>query len=161
MPKRLAVIGGGPTATELSQALHSLGAGEMTMFVASERLFPRAEPFAGELVAKSFQSAGIDVRLGRFVTRVERPVPAGPVTVHTDDGSQLEADEVLVGTGRDPVVHSIGLEAIGLEAEGPIEVDSSMCVMAVPDGWLYAIGDVNGRTSSPTWANTRPGYAAT
>ena len=145
VPKRLAVMGGGPTATELSQALHSLGTGELTMFVAGERLLPRAEPFAGELVAKSFQSAGIDVRLGRFVTRVERPVPAGSVTVHTDDGSQLEADEILVGTGRDPVVHGIGLEAIGLEAEGPIEVDSSMRAIGVPDGWLYAIGDVNGR----------------
>ena len=145
VPKRLAVIGGGPVASEMSQALHSLGAGETTMLVASERLLPRSEPFAGELVAQSFQSAGIDLRLGRFVTRVERPVPAGPVTVHTDDGSQLEADEILVGTGRDPVVRGIGLETIGLEAEGPIEVDASMRAIAVPDGWLYAIGDVNGR----------------
>jgi dihydrolipoamide dehydrogenase len=144
-PKRLAVIGGGPVASEMSQALHSLGAEETTMLVASERLLPRTEPFASELVTKSFEDAGIDVRVGRFATHVERPVPAGPVTVHTDDGSQVEADELLVGTGREPVVRGIGLETIGLEADGPIEVDSSMRVSAVPDGWLYAVGDVNGR----------------
>ena len=96
-------------------------------------------------MTKSFQDAGIDVRLGRFVTHVERPVPAGPVTVHTDDGSKVEADEILVGTGREPVVRGIGLETIDVEVDGPIEVDSSMRATAVPDGWLYAIGDVNGR----------------
>lgn len=144
-PKRLVVIGGGPVATEMSQALHSLGAEETTMVVASERLLPRTEPFASDLVAKSFEDAGIDVRLSSFVTRVERPVAGGPVTVHTDDGSQLQADEILVGTGREPVVRGIGLDTIGLEADGPIEVDSSMRATAVPDGWLYAIGDINGR----------------
>ena len=144
VPKRLAVIGGGPVATEMSQALHSLGAEETTMLVHGERLLRKAEPFAGDLLAKSFQDAGIDVRLGRSVTNVERPVPGGPVTVHIDDGSQVEVDEILVATGRDPVVHNIGLETIGLEADGAIEVDSSLRATAVPDGWLYAVGDVNG-----------------
>lgn len=144
-PKRLVVIGGGPVACEMAQAMKSLGAEETTMLVAGERLLRKTEPFAGDLVAKSFRDAGIDVRLGRFVTRVERPVPGGPVTMHIDDGSQVEADEVLVGTGREPVVRSIGLETIDVEVDGPIEVDSSMRATAVPDGWLYAIGDVNGR----------------
>jgi pyruvate/2-oxoglutarate dehydrogenase complex dihydrolipoamide dehydrogenase (E3) component len=96
-------------------------------------------------VAKSFRDAGIDVRFGRFATQIERPVMEGPVTIHLDDGSQIEADELLVGTGREPVVRGLGLETIDLEAEGPIEVDSSMRATGVPDGWLYAIGDVNGR----------------
>jgi pyruvate/2-oxoglutarate dehydrogenase complex dihydrolipoamide dehydrogenase (E3) component len=144
-PKRLVVIGGGPVACEMAQALHSLGAEETIMLVAGERLLPKTEPFASDLVAKSFQDAGIEVRLGRFATNVQRPVPGGPVTVHVDDGSRVQADEILVGTGREPVVSGIGLETVGVEAEGLIEVDSSMRATAVPDGWLYAIGDVNGR----------------
>jgi len=143
-PKRLVVIGGGPVACEMAQAMHSLGAEETTMLVAGERLLRKTEPFAGDLVAKSFRNTGIDVRLGRSVTYVERPVPAGPVTVHTDDGAKVEADEILVGTGREPVVRGIGLETIDIEVDGPIQVDSSMRATAVPDGWLYAIGDVNG-----------------
>jgi pyruvate/2-oxoglutarate dehydrogenase complex dihydrolipoamide dehydrogenase (E3) component len=145
VPKRLAVIGGGPVASELSQALHSLGAEETTMIVHGERLLSKTEPFAGALVGKSFAEAGIDVRLGRSVTSVERPDPGGPLTLHIDDGTQLEADELLVGTGREPVVAGIGLDTIGVEVNGPIKVDSSMRAAAVPDGWLYAIGDVNGR----------------
>jgi dihydrolipoamide dehydrogenase len=145
VPKRLVVIGGGPVGCEMSQALHALGAGETTMLVREDRLLTRTEPFAGELLASSFQTSGIDVRLGRSPVRVERPLPDGPVTVHTDDGGRVEADEILVGAGRRVAVGDIGLETVGLAANGPIEVDASMRATGVPDGWLYAVGDVNGR----------------
>jgi pyruvate/2-oxoglutarate dehydrogenase complex dihydrolipoamide dehydrogenase (E3) component len=145
VPKRLVVIGAGPVACEMSQALYSLGSQETTMLVRGDRLLARTEPFAGELVAASFHDSGIDLRFGRSVTRVERPVPDGPVTVHTDDGAQIEADEILVATGRRPAVRDLGLETIGLDTHGPIEVDASMRATSVPEGWLYAVGDVNGR----------------
>ncbi|GLY89472.1 dihydrolipoyl dehydrogenase family protein [Actinoallomurus iriomotensis] len=144
VPKRLAVIGGGPVACEMSQALHSLGAHETTMLVRGDRPLGRTEPFAGELLTASLLESGIDVRLGRSVTEVRRPVPDGPVTVHTDDGASVEADEVLVATGRRPATHAIGLDTIGLATDGPIQVDASMRVAGVP--WLYAAGDVNGRS---------------
>ena len=145
VPKRLIVIGGGPVACEMAQALHALGALETTMLVREDRLLTRTEPFAGELLARSLADAGIDVRLGRSPARVERLDPAGPVVVHADDGTPFEADEILVGTGRRVAVHDIGLETIGLRPDGPIEVDESMRATGVPDGWLYAVGDVNGR----------------
>ncbi|MCO6003649.1 NAD(P)/FAD-dependent oxidoreductase [Actinoallomurus purpureus] len=145
VPKRLVVIGGGPVACEMSQALHALGALGTTVVVRDDRLLTRTEPFAGELLARSFADAGIDVRLGRHPVRVERLEPGGPVTVHTDDGVRIEADEILVGTGRRLAVTDIGLETIDLAANGPIEVDASMRATGVPDGWLYAAGDVNGR----------------
>lgn len=144
VPKRLAVIGGGPVACEMSQALHSLGAHETTMLVRGDRLLTRIEPFAGELLAASLQESGIDLRLGRSVTEVRRPAPDGPVTVHTDDGASVEADEVLIATGRRPAVREIGLDTVGLAADGPIQVDASMRATGVP--WLYAVGDVNGRS---------------
>jgi pyruvate/2-oxoglutarate dehydrogenase complex dihydrolipoamide dehydrogenase (E3) component len=143
VPERLVVIGGGVVAGEMSQALHALGARETTLLVRGDRLVARTEPFAGELLAKSFQESGIDVRFGRSPVRVERPVPGGPVTVHLDDGSVIEADEILVATGRKLNADDIGLETVGLEARGPIVVDESM--RATPDGTLYAVGDVNGR----------------
>lgn len=144
-PERLVVIGGGPVACEMTQALHSLGTRDVTMIVRDDRLLPRTEPFAGELLAQSFRELGIDVRLGHEAVRVERPMPGGPVTVEVDDGSRIEADEILVAAGRVPVVAGLGLETAGLTADGPIAVDSSMRATGVPDGWLYAVGDVNGR----------------
>jgi pyruvate/2-oxoglutarate dehydrogenase complex dihydrolipoamide dehydrogenase (E3) component len=146
-PRRLVVIGGGPVACEMAQALHSLGAQETTLLVRQDRLLQRAEPFAGELVADSFAGIGIDVRFGRSVVRVERPVPGGPVTIHADDGSRLGADEILLAIGRRPNVDDIGLETVGLEPKGPIEVDARMRATGVPDGWLYAVGDANGRNA--------------
>jgi len=145
VPKRLVVIGGGPVGCEMSQALHALGAEETTMLVGRDRLLPRHEPFAGRLVAQSFRESGIDVRLGRLAASVERPVPDGPVTVRTDDGSVIEADQILAATGRRPNVTDIGLETAGLAADGPITVDATMRATDVPEGWLYAAGDVNGR----------------
>ncbi|MBX6390862.1 MAG: NAD(P)/FAD-dependent oxidoreductase [Frankia sp.] len=145
VPRRLVVIGGGPVGCELAQALHGLGAAETTLLVRGPRLLPRAEPFAGELLAGALRAAGLDVRLRRGVTRVERPLAGGPVTVWTDDGERLEADEILVATGRRPAVAWLGLDTVGLPADRPIEVDASLRATGVADGWLYAAGDVNGR----------------
>ncbi|GLY92612.1 dihydrolipoyl dehydrogenase family protein [Actinoallomurus iriomotensis] len=143
-PKRLIVIGGGPVACEMTQALHALGAVESTVLVREDRLLTRTEPFAGELVARSLAESGIDLRFGRSLARVERQANGGPVMVQTDDGSRFEADEILVATGRRLGVYDIGLETVGMRPDGPIEVDASMRATAVPDGWLYAVGDVNG-----------------
>lgn len=145
VPERLVVLGAGPVACEMAQALHALGAKETTVMVRGDRLLAKAEPFAGELLARSFAEAGVDVRFGRSPVRVDRPDPGGPVTVHTDDGTRIEADEILAGTGRRTAVGDLGLAAIGLDADGPIDVDASMRATEVPDGWLYAVGDVNGR----------------
>src|SRR5262249_28102441 len=142
--KRLVVIGGGAVGCEMSQALHALGAAETTMLVRGDRLLARMEPFAGELLTESLRQSGIDVRFGRSPTQVDRPVPGGPVTAPASDGDRMEADEVLVATGRWPTVGDIGLDTIGMKPNGPIDVDRSMRATEISDGWLYAVGDANG-----------------
>lgn len=145
VPRRLVVIGGGPVACEMSQALHALGTEEVTLLVRDDRLLTRHEPFAGELLAKSFQELGISVRFGRSAVRVEHRTEGGPVDIDVDDGSRLEADEILVAAGRRANLDDIGLESVGLDRDVPIEVDDSMRVSGVAGGWLYAVGDINGR----------------
>ena len=75
VPRRLVVIGGGPVACEMSQALRALGAEEVTLLVREDRLLSRNEPFAGELLAESFAESGIEVRFGRSAVHVERAAP--------------------------------------------------------------------------------------
>ncbi|MEU1733255.1 NAD(P)/FAD-dependent oxidoreductase [Streptosporangium sp. NPDC020145] len=145
VPGRLAVLGGGVVACEMAQALHGLGAREVTLLVRGGSLLGRVEPFAGELVAESMAARGIEVRTRAEVTRVERPAPGGPVTVHLASGPPVEADELLVATGRSPATGDVGLASVGLPERGPVEVDDSMRAVGVGDGWLYAVGDVNGR----------------
>jgi dihydrolipoamide dehydrogenase len=64
------------------------------------------------------------------------------VRIVLSDGGLVEAEELLVATGRRPRIHDLGLDTVGLETRGAIEVDETF--RAPGKGWLYAIGDVNG-----------------
>ncbi|NRQ38122.1 NAD(P)/FAD-dependent oxidoreductase [Nonomuraea sp. NN258] len=145
VPKRLAVIGGGVVACEMAQAMHGLGAEQTTLLVRGDALLARMEPFASELLAKSFGEAGIDVRTNTDAVRVERREPGGEVTVHLSEGPPLKVDELLVATGRRAATGQLGLDTVGLPVDSTVEVDDSMRATGVPGGWLYAVGDVNGR----------------
>jgi dihydrolipoamide dehydrogenase len=138
VPPRLIVWGGGVAGSELALAFSSLGS--RVTLLARGRLLSKEEPFAGELVADAFESEGIDVRIGATPERIDRDGD-GSVTVLLDDGTTLQADEILVSTGRRPNTSDLGLETVDLEEK--LSVDDTMLV----DGtdWLYAVGDVSGR----------------
>ena len=57
----------------------------------------------------------------------------------------MEADEILVATGRVPNTKDIGLETIALKPGDWLDVDDTCRVKSVAGGWLYAAGDVNHR----------------
>jgi dihydrolipoamide dehydrogenase len=139
VPPRLTILGGGVVAVEMSQAWGALGS-KVTLVHRGKRLIEREEPFAGEQVRDSLRELGVDIRLGRTATRVARD-QAFAITL--DDGSAIEADQLLVAFGRVPGTHGIGLEALGLEAGKPLLVEDDMRVPG--HDWLFAIGDVNGR----------------
>ena len=106
----------------------------------AQRLIEREEEFASEQVADGLRAAGVEIRLGVSATSVTRN---GQVEITLDDGSRLEADEVLAAFGRRHTTDDIGLETVGLEPGGPFRVDDSLQVPG--HDWLYAVGDVNGR----------------
>jgi dihydrolipoamide dehydrogenase len=140
VPRRLIVIGGGPVGVELSQAYCELGA-HVVLLEAADRLLSGEEDFVGQQIADALREAGVDVRLGVKLDSVARD--ANGVTVTLSGGALVEADELLVAAGRDPRTDDLGLESVGIDAGGPIEVDDTMRVAQMP--WLFAIGDVNGR----------------
>jgi dihydrolipoamide dehydrogenase len=141
-PRRLVVLGGGPVACELATAWRSLGSEEVTVVERGDRLLGRVEPFAAEAVAKGLHGQGVTVRTGASATSVERPAAGGEVRVRLDNGSELEADELLVATGRTPNTADLGLDTVGLEPGSWLEADDSGLVAGVDGGWLYAAGDV-------------------
>ncbi len=145
IPQRLLVLGGGVVGAEMAQAYRRLGTAQVTVVEVGERLLSRYEPWVGELLADVFGDEDIRVMTGRRASRVERSGTDGPVTLTLDDGTALVGDELLVAAGRTFNTDDIGLESIGLTAKGPLEVDDQLRVTAVPEGWLYAAGDVNGR----------------
>ena len=70
--------------------------------LARDGVLPLAEPFAGELVAESLRDAGVSVRLGAEAESRATVTTAGTVHITLADGEQVDADEVLVATGRTP-----------------------------------------------------------
>jgi len=135
VPESIAVLGGGPVGSELAQFFARLGA-RVTVVERGPHLLGRVHEEAGELVADVFRSEGIDVRLGVGVERVEPGV-----RLALSDGSTVEAQTLLVATGRRPHTQGIGLEDLDVTV-GPhgIEVDERM--RAGENVW--AIGDVTG-----------------
>ncbi|MET0275913.1 MAG: NAD(P)/FAD-dependent oxidoreductase [Acidimicrobiia bacterium] len=147
VPERLIVLGGGVVGVEMAQAWKRLGTREVTVIEALDRLVANLEPFASDDLAAAFADDGISVRLGSKAVKVERAGSAddGPVTVTLEDGSAITGDELLVSVGRRPNTSDLGVDSIGLEPGKAIEVDEHLRATAVDGGWLYAIGDVNGR----------------
>ncbi|MFI9491340.1 dihydrolipoyl dehydrogenase family protein [Streptomyces halstedii] len=142
VPGRLVVVGGGVVGVEMATAWQGLGA-QVTMLIRGERLLPKMEPFAGELVADALTEAGARVRTGVSAVSVRRAAPDGPVTVELDDGTSVEADEILFATGRAPRTDDLGLDTVGLQPGSWLDVDDS-CRVTGSD-WLYGVGDVNHR----------------
>ena len=145
IPRRLLVLGGGAVGVEMAQACRRLGSEEVTVIEGSPRLLAREEPFAGEEVRDALEAEGITVVVGASVQQVRRAVTDGPVVLQLDDGRSFAADEILVAAGRKPATNRLGLESVGLTPGRFIEVDDSLRAVDVPDGWLYAVGDCNGR----------------
>jgi len=142
VPGRLAVIGGGVIAVEMAQAYARLGSA-VTVVTASP-LLSRAEPRAGELVADALRADGVELRAARAATRCTTVARDGEVTLTLDQGREVVADELLVATGRRPRTGDVGLEAVGLDGDEPLDVDGTGLVAGVPGRWLYAAGDVTG-----------------
>lgn len=144
VPNRLAVVGAGGVGVEMATAWQGLGAA-VTLLVRGSGLLPRMEPFVGELVRRGLEESGVSVRVGVSVTGLRRPCTDGPVTLHLNDATELEVDEVLFATGRTPLTDDIGLQTVGLTPGDWLDVDDTCRVRAVDDGWLYACGDANHR----------------
>src|SRR6187551_1327623 len=140
VPGRLFVLGGGVVGVEMAQAWASLGS-HVTLVHLGNRLIEREEPFASEQVETALREAGVDVRLRTEVGGVSRN---GSVRVELGGGEAVEADEILVSTGRTPRSADVGLDTIGLEPGKHVSVDESLRVPG-HEAWLYAVGDVNGR----------------
>jgi pyruvate/2-oxoglutarate dehydrogenase complex dihydrolipoamide dehydrogenase (E3) component len=141
VPERLIVLGGGVVGVEMADAFTSLGS-RVVVIEAEQRLLSREEPFAAEELRAALSERGVDIRLGVRAERVERK--HGVVHVLLSDGASVEGDEILVAAGRRPLTSELGLETVGLAPGKFIHVDDRLRVPGLP--WLYAIGDVNGRS---------------
>ncbi|RZS31255.1 pyruvate/2-oxoglutarate dehydrogenase complex dihydrolipoamide dehydrogenase (E3) component [Herbihabitans rhizosphaerae] len=138
VPRSLIVLGGGPVGCELAQVFARFGA-QVTVVQGAQRLLPRDEPEAGELLTEVFREAGIAVRAGVTASKIEHA--GDEFTVHLGDSETLSAQRLLIATGR-----TVDLAALGVGAYGVDESARTLAVdgrMRAADG-LWAVGDITG-----------------
>ncbi len=142
IPKKLVVIGAGVIGLEMGSVFARLGA-EVTVVEYLDRIIPGND---GE-VAKTFQrllaKQGMSFILGAAVQSASATKTKAKVTYKSrkdDSAHVLEADCVLLATGRRPFVDGLGLDAlgVGMTKRGQIATDAQYKTSV--DG-VYAIGD--------------------
>jgi dihydrolipoamide dehydrogenase len=141
LPSSLVVLGGGPVGVELAQAYAELGV-TVTIIETLDRLIAREEEFAADQLTTALRERGVDVRLGVNANSVARD--GATVIVELSDGGRVQGEEILVAVGRRPLTDDLGLQTVGLEPGQSIAVDDTLRAPGLP--WLYAVGDVNGRS---------------
>ncbi len=140
LPARLAIVGGGPVGCELAQAFARFGS-RVTLLLRGERLLPREDREAAELVREALEADGVQL-LSSATARALRRSNRGKV-LDLEVGGQpqeLPIDELLIAAGRDANVEELGLEAAGVElAGGRVKVDDRL---RTTNRSIFAAGDV-------------------
>jgi dihydrolipoamide dehydrogenase len=138
IPSSIVILGGGPVGVEMAQAFAAFGT-IVDLVEGMDHVLPREPRPLGEALGEALASERLRLHYGRRASSVS--FERGRFVVGFEDAPALEAERLLVATGRRPRVAGIGLENLGIEA-GPhgIPVDARM---SAGDG-VWAIGDVTG-----------------
>jgi pyruvate/2-oxoglutarate dehydrogenase complex dihydrolipoamide dehydrogenase (E3) component len=141
LPKRLAVIGGGPIGCELSQAFHRLGS-QVTLLHRHEHLLDREDADAADIVQQQFLKEKIHLVLKAQLERVETSASGKILHYRQGDATySIEVDEILVGAGRTPNVHGLNLESVGVEYDTRRGVKVNDYLQTT-NPRIYAAGDI-------------------
>ena len=142
LPKRLCIIGAGVIGMEFASVFHRFGS-EVTVIEYLKECLPALDSDIAKRLRKYLEKQGITFKMKTAVENI----------------ADIDADVILMATGRKPRTKGLGLETLGitLAPNGAIPVDDNFRVATVPDGspvatvpdgfpsGIYAIGDVNGR----------------
>lgn len=121
LPKSMIILGGGYIASEFAHVFSALGV-KVTVVNRGERLLRQLD----EEVSEAFTEVAMDawdVRLGSVCTGAE--MTDNGVAVQLNGGASIEADVLLVATGRAPNTENLGLDAAGIKThnDGRVQVD--------------------------------------
>jgi len=142
VPKRMVVIGAGVIGLELGSVYARLGS-EVTVVEFLDVVTPGMDSEVQKILQRTLKKQGLKFIMGAAVQKTEATRTKAKLTykLRKDDSEHmLEADVVLVATGRKPFTDGLGLEALGvtISPRGQVQVDK---------GWqtsikgVYAIGD--------------------
>ena len=151
IPRRAVVIGSGAVGLEFASLWRSLGAQEVTVVEALDRIAPLEDPDLSKQLARNYRKRGITTVAGAMVESVK--VDGDRAIVRYGD-TELTVDTVLVAVGRAPRTDGIGFEQLGVVGErGYVTVDE---YCRTPAASVFAVGDL---LAPPALALAHAGFA--
>lgn len=143
VPAKLVVVGGGVIGLELGSVWARLGA-KVTVIEYLDKVLGAMDGDVSKQFQRMLAKQGMEFKLGSKVTGVEKSGKGAKVTyepVKGGDAETLDADAVLISTGRLPYTQGLGLEDAGvvLDERGRVRVDGHYQTNVAG---VYAIGDV-------------------
>jgi pyruvate/2-oxoglutarate dehydrogenase complex dihydrolipoamide dehydrogenase (E3) component len=141
LPRRLAVIGGGPIGCELAQAFARFGS-QVTLIQSQPHILAKEDPDAAKIVEAALLRDGITIIPNATTTGVTRRGDERTLRLDVEGGSiEVGVDQILVGVGRAPNVEGLGLEAVGVayDARKGVSVND---YLQTSNRQIYAAGDI-------------------
>jgi len=140
LPESLAIIGAGYIGCEFASIYRTLGC-EVTLIEKESRILPGWEIEAGERVAQLLKDRRVIIQVDHQVSFAQVEEKEDGVRIPGPGGQSIEANLVLVATGRTPKSEGLRLNALGIEDSSFLKVDERM---RLSSAGIYAVGDVNG-----------------
>ena len=130
LPKKLCIIGAGVIGMEFASVFHRFGS-EVTVIEFLKECLPMLDSDIAKRLRKTLEKRGITFRMKTAVQSL----------------ADIDADVILIATGRQPNTDGLNLEAAGitLDQRGNIPVNDDFQLPLLLERATYAIGDVNGR----------------
>ncbi|CAN7332992.1 dihydrolipoyl dehydrogenase [Pararhizobium sp. LjRoot255] len=143
VPATMVVVGGGVIGLELGSVWSRLGA-KVTVVEYLDTILGGMDGDVAKQFQRMLAKQGIDIKLGAKVTGVEKTGSGARVTfepVKGGDAATIDADVVLIATGRKPFTEGLGLAKAGvvMDTRGCVEINNHFQT-SIPG--IYAIGDV-------------------
>ena len=149
VPEHLCIIGAGVIGMEFASAFSSFGS-RVTVIEFLKECLPPMDSDLAKRLRKTLEKLGVEFFMQSAVKQID-----GHTVIFERKGKEqtIEADTILIATGRHPRTEGLNLAAAGIECtpKGAIPVDENFRVIrsSLPPtggtvGGLYAIGDVNG-----------------
>ncbi|RLJ70558.1 dihydrolipoamide dehydrogenase [Hydrogenivirga caldilitoris] len=140
IPKRLLIVGGGAVGVEFAFIFNRYGS-KVTLVELQRRLLPSDDipEDSGRYLGRKLKQLGVEVKTKTTLESWEKTNSG--VRAKLSDGSELEADFILLAVGRSPNTSGFGLEELGIEmdSKGFVRVNE-FSQTNVPN--VYACGDI-------------------
>ena len=142
LPGRIMIAGGGYIANEFAGIFHKFGT-QVTLVNRTDVLLRHYDQQLVDRLIQISLRKGIDFKFNATIDKIEVGGD-GKLHVSMTGCDDMEVDQLLFATGRQPNTEGLGLEQVGVELgeHGKVKVDDDNCT-SVPS--IFAVGDVTDR----------------